>query len=251
MSESARVSKGDQSEQDAGSPPDLMAAVERRFGVVQFDLAAHAGNRKHARYFAPKEFIETFDPSKVARGVFVRRLMRAGAHMDELEAAIDALDGKKGEVKVPNHDAEAFGLDAFKFDWSYLTERFGGVLYDNPEFSNIDPWAEKHALEAKRGANSVMLTPLSLGSNWWQDICAGVADTYVMTGGKKELARAKGQKRAKRNGRVTFVGSVTSYPKDTMVSHFHPKARGEVVLWDWRSDLVICRWRVDEAIEAA
>lgn len=261
MSDSARVSKGDQSEQDAGSPPDLMAAVERRFGPIVFDLAAHKGNTKHARYFAPKEFVATYDPAKVARGILVRQLMRAGAYLDETEAAIDALDGKKGEITVHNHDTEAAGLDSFEFSWAelsamYRTNGTPGLLWDNPEFSNIDPWAEKHALEAKRGANSVMLTPLSLGSNWWHDLCAGVADTYIMTGAKKgNGVRKNGRGREKRNGRITFIGSTTPYPKDTMISHFHPGARGEIVLWDWRSDLVVCRWtscgRVDEAIKPA
>jgi hypothetical protein len=221
MSESARISKGDQSEQDAASPPEFMRQIERRFGPLQFDLAAHAGNKKHARYFAPRDFVEAYDPAKVARGIFVRRLMRAGAHLDEVEAALDALGGKKGKIRVPNHDPEAFGLDAFKFDWSHLSQHFHtsgspGLLYDNCEYNDIERYAEKHAIEAKRGANSLLLTPASVGSNWWRDHCAGVADTYLL------------------NGRITFIGSTAPYPKDLALSHFHPGAVGLIELWDWR-----------------
>ena len=238
MSASARVSKGAESEQDAGTPPDVMLAIARRFGPVQFDLAAHAGNKKHAIYMAPKRLEIAYDPAKTPLVIIVAQLVRAGARLDESEAAAEQIraTGKKGRVSVPNHDPNPFARDSFAQDWSALSRRFPapdggpGLGYLNCEFSNIDPWAEKCAREARRGANTALLTPLSLGSNWWRDRCAGVADTYVMTGGKQG------------SGRITFVGSTTPYPKDTMVSHFHPGATGAVVLWDWRGDLTVCCW---------
>jgi hypothetical protein len=249
MSE-ARISKGAESEQDAATPPDVMAAVERRFGPVRFDLAAHAGNTKHARYLAPARINAPFDPAKMAIGILVRQLMRAGARLDEAQAAVEAIaaKGKKATVSVANHDQNPLALDSFEQDWSALSQRYPapdggpGLGWLNPEFGNIDPWSEKSALEAARGANVVKLTPLSLGSNWWRDRCAGVADTYVLTGA--ELPPGKRRRDAGSGGssRITFVGSTTPYPKDCMISHYHPGATGAIYLWDWRSDRIVVRW---------
>lgn len=40
------------SKQDFGTPWPFIRAVERRFGPIAWDLAAHAGNTKHANYFS-------------------------------------------------------------------------------------------------------------------------------------------------------------------------------------------------------
>lgn len=40
------------SKQDYATPPDFMAAVARRFGKINFDLAAHAENTKHPNFFS-------------------------------------------------------------------------------------------------------------------------------------------------------------------------------------------------------
>jgi hypothetical protein len=237
MSESARISKGDQSEQDAATPLSFIQAVERRFGPIQFDLAAHKGNTKHARYFAPKTITATFDPSKIAQGIFVRQLMRAGAHLDESEAGLAALGGKKGKVSVPNHDAEAAGLDAFAHDWANLSRLYRapspgptgdperrGLLWLNPEYSEIAPWAERCAREGRKGANIIMLVPASVGANWFRDHVAGTADVSLLL------------------GRLTFVGSTAPYPKDCLVARFHDTAGGTIDLWDWKAGAVRQRW---------
>lgn len=51
----ARNSTGSGSKQDYGTPRNLMRAVWRKFGPHSFDLAAHAENTKHARFFTPEE----------------------------------------------------------------------------------------------------------------------------------------------------------------------------------------------------
>lgn len=49
----ARVSSGKGSKQNYGTPEDfLFGPVQRRFGKVQFDLAAEPKNTKHKRFFA-------------------------------------------------------------------------------------------------------------------------------------------------------------------------------------------------------
>lgn len=42
------------SKQDYGTPWEFIRAVERRFGPIVHDLAAHAGNTKHASYYSPE-----------------------------------------------------------------------------------------------------------------------------------------------------------------------------------------------------
>ena len=48
-----RVTSGTESKQDYATPDQLIGIVAKRFGPISFDLAAHSGNKKHPRYFAP------------------------------------------------------------------------------------------------------------------------------------------------------------------------------------------------------
>lgn len=43
------------SKTDYATPDIFMAAVVKQFGPINFDLAAHAGNAKHANYFTEKD----------------------------------------------------------------------------------------------------------------------------------------------------------------------------------------------------
>jgi phage N-6-adenine-methyltransferase len=47
--------KPGRSKQDYATPWPFIEAVERRFGKISFDLAAHARNTRHKRYFSKKE----------------------------------------------------------------------------------------------------------------------------------------------------------------------------------------------------
>lgn len=162
---SARVSSGKDSRQDYATPLEFIQAVERKFGPIQFDLAAHAGNAKHARYFAPTE---SCDPG-------------------------------------------AFGLDAFRYNWQDLST---GLLWLNPEFNDTGRWASRCALEAGFGAIIALLTPVAI-TNWFCDYIVGQADVYLL------------------KGRLCFDGK-SPFPKDCMLSHFHPQATGAITVWDWR-----------------
>lgn len=46
------IAKG-KSRQDYATPPDFLAAVERRFGRITHDLAAHSGNNVVPAYYGP------------------------------------------------------------------------------------------------------------------------------------------------------------------------------------------------------
>lgn len=51
----------------------------------------------------------------------------------------------------------------------------GGLLWLNPPFNEITPWAEKCALESAKGARILFLTPASVDSNWWKNYVHGKA----------------------------------------------------------------------------
>lgn len=144
------------SKQDYGTPPELLSAVEQRFGQIAFDLAA------------------------------------------DVENAVVPLCFTKAD-------------DALAQDWT----RLRGVLWLNPPFARIAPWAAKCLESASRGRTIVMLTPASIGARWFE---AHVNRSALV------LALAP---------RLTFLGCPTPYPKDCMLSVYGDHAPGFEV-WRWR-----------------
>ena len=103
-------------------------------------------------------------------------------------------------------------------DWSQWV---GQWCWLNPPFAHIEPWVEKAAKEAKLGAQVVVLVPASVGANWWRDWVEPYAYQVFL------------------NGRLTFVGETTPYPKDCALLIYTPWGfRGHEV-WDWRKDLLV------------
>lgn len=146
------------SRQDYETPPELLAAVERRFGRLHVDLAARADNAK-APIFAPPE------------------------------------------------------RDSLSLSWA--REFAGKRCWLNPPFANIDPWAEKCASASSAGLHIVMLTPASIGANWFAEHVHGKAVVLALS------------------PRITFVGATDPYPKDCMLSIFGLGVAGFDV-WRWR-----------------
>jgi phage N-6-adenine-methyltransferase len=151
------------SRQDYGTPREFLDAVEKRFGTISWDLAAHADNKKALRWYGPG-----------------------------------------------SHDGE----DSFAASWVLP----GRLLWLNPPFANIAPWAAKCAAHAKV-SEITMLVPASVGSNWFRDHVAGVADTYLL------------------NGRMSFDGQ-NLFPKDCLLAHYSPRATGAIFVWDWKKDVL-------------
>lgn len=223
-----RVTSGVGSRQDYGTPANLLEAAQARFGPIIFDLAAHRLNKVHPRYFAPKVFTDTWDPRKQDRLGMISSLVDRGAHRAEASVAVTAhRTMEKVKLRVPNHDPDAYGLDAFEWSWSLLhrdlRKKHGpGNLWLNCEFNDITPWSRKCQLEAPPGAHILLLTPMVL-ADWYVRHIAGSADVYQLS------------------GRVSFDGK-HPFPKDCMLSHFHPKATGSLAIWDWRQDRILERW---------
>lgn len=88
-----------------------------------------------------------------------------------------------------------------------------GLLWLNPPFANIEPWAKKCFEESILGAQIAFLTPASVGSNWFARWVFDKAWVHFL------------------NGRISFDG-VDPYPKDCILSFFgEPVQRFEV--WRW------------------
>lgn len=60
------------------------------------------------------------------------------------------------------------GVDSLVVSWA--ARHPTGTLWLNPEFANIEPWAEKCSNEAVRRQGLIaMLTPASVGSEWFAE----------------------------------------------------------------------------------
>lgn len=148
--------KPGKSKQDYATPMELIRAVEKRFGVLVHDLAAHARNARVKSYFSIEE-----------------------------------------------------GVDSLKQEWATLFPE--GNLWLNPPFADIAPWAAKCLLESrKREGLIIMLTPASIGSEWFAESCE-----------KKALI-------VPLRPRISFDGK-NPYPKDCMLSVFGLDPNSETV----------------------
>lgn len=103
--------------------------------------------------------------------------------------------------------------DSLKQPWSELI--VDGWLWLNPEFDRIEPWVDKCAIESERGAKILLLTPASIGSNWFAKWVRPFSYVIAL------------------NGRLTFVGHAQSYPKDCILAVYCSGLRG-FDTWNWK-----------------
>lgn len=104
-------------------------------------------------------------------------------------------------------------MDSLKQSWS--RDFPTGLLWLNPPFANIDPWAEKCAAESQeRHGLITLLVPASIGSNWFRK---HVENKAVVLG---------------LSPRLTFVGETTPYPKDCALCVFGYQLYG-FQTWRW------------------
>lgn len=151
--------KRGKSKQDVETPPEFIAAVEKRFGKIVFDLAASAENTKHPDFFSKEQ-------------------------------------------------------DSLKQEWHKIAPH-AGWLWLNPEFDDITVWATKCAAEMELGARIIILTPASVGANWYRDWVRPSAHSVFL------------------GNRIQFVGSDHGYPKDLMCSIYMSGVTGDS-FWKWK-----------------
>lgn len=105
--------------------------------------------------------------------------------------------------------------DSLVQSWTWNLETKNLWNWCNPPYSNIEPWVAKASIESQRGAHIAMLVPASTGSNWWAKYVAPSAYiTYL-------------------NGRITFVGHKSPYPKDLVLLLYTPFLVGGSCVWRW------------------
>lgn len=93
----------------------------------------------------------------------------------------------------------------------------GGWNWCNPPYEDIEPWVKYASFQSLRGSQTAMLVPASVGSNWWRDWVD--QDAYVLF----------------LNGRLTFEGHTSPYPKDLALLLYSKAFMGYDV-WNWRKE---------------
>jgi len=135
---------------------------------------------------------------------------------------LDAVEARVGPLTIDlcasreNACAPAYlteATDSLKADWSGIR----GAAWCNPPYRHIEPWVRKAASTTLRpGAKIAMLTPASVGSNWFRDHVYGHARVYFLC------------------GRIRFVGHTQAYPKDLMLSVYGELPSLEIWTWSAR-----------------
>ena len=100
-------------------------------------------------------------------------------------------------------------------DWG----KFSGNLWLNPPFKRLEPWAKKAATTIyKPETRLYLLTPASIGANWFEDWVWGHAQVEAL------------------NPRLSFDGKAP-YPKDCMLSIFGNDIQPSFSIWKWQKEL--------------
>lgn len=119
-------------------------------------------------------------------------------------------------------------------DWA---DRVGdGLGFLNPEFADIDPWAAR--CRFYEDLNLIMLTPASIGSEWFADNC----EDHAKVVGLRPRIKFEGchllDKQGNRKCAETCLGCAT-YPKDCMLTLWGPRVEDEPIFQTWRWDAEI------------
>lgn len=85
----------------------------------------------------------------------------------------------------------------------------------NPEFADVRPWAAKCAL-FRGSVTTTMLTPASVGTDWFEDHVWGKALVLLL------------------RPRMKFVGAEDQFNRDLMLSVYGPRVAPGVDLWRWK-----------------
>jgi phage N-6-adenine-methyltransferase len=142
--------------------------------------------------------------------------------LDAVEARFGKIDldvaAESRNAVCQRYYALDHGFDGLRDPW------VGNLNWCNPPFSKIAPWLEKARASAAQGHTSLVLIPASVGSNWWRDHVHRKCDVALL------------------NGRLTFVGHTSPYPKDLalLVYYDNPFDSYDYAVWDWRKNEV---WR--------
>lgn len=128
--------------------------------------------------------------------------------------AVDLAANLENRV-VPVHLGPGSALAENALAPTVLWHQFTGNLWLNPPFDPIEPWAEKSASEADRGASVLLLVPYA------------VADWFRFHVHHKALVLGL-------SPRPRFVGYDGPYPKDVQLCVFGPRVAPGFDVWRWK-----------------
>ena len=121
--------------------------------------------------------------------------------------------------------------DSLRYDWVqlYHEHRTGshGVLWLNPPYSNIAPWARKCAATYTEDeqVEIFLLVPASVGANWFWDYVWEYATTYSV--GRMVFDNCFDRK--------TGLLVSTVYPKDLILAHYTNTTPSRTLQrWQWK-----------------
>lgn len=133
-------------------------------------------------------------------------------------------ENAKAEVYIPPL------VDSLKQDWYYgyyWNYARDGLMYLNPPYSNIAPWAKKCAAtyEHSEQVEIMLLVPASVGANWFWDYVWPYATVYSV--GRMVFDNCFDRKTGK------LVSTV--YPKDLILAHYTNTTPSRVLQrWQWK-----------------
>lgn len=109
-------------------------------------------------------------------------------------------------------------MDSLSIEWASSND---GVMWLNPPFSKIGPWAKKCAEESSRmtkNSKILFLTPASVGANWFAEYVFPFSHVFSL------------------QPRLTFVGETDPYPKDLILSVYGERVfpPGAMSFWRWK-----------------
>jgi phage N-6-adenine-methyltransferase len=93
-----------------------------------------------------------------------------------------------------------------------------GLMWLNPPFNDVAPWAKKCSEESKLGAKILFLVPASVGSNWFAHHVYRKARVFFL------------------QGRLHFDQTHPGwgYPKDCLLAVYDTAQHGGFETWRWR-----------------
>ena len=102
--------------------------------------------------------------------------------------------------------------DSLQQDWSVLD----GVLWLNPPYSDIRPWASKASTSIRQNNTILMLVPAMVGSQWFRFYVLKYAQIYILS------------------PRISFVGTNGTDQRDYMLAVYRfGESEKFVQQWRW------------------
>lgn len=127
-------------------------------------------------------------------------------------------------------------IDTFTQDWTEWLK--GGLGWLNPEFDPMVVSVRKCALEQRRGAEFLLLSPASISTNWFWDHVQPFATVYSITPriafeGTHNVRPKNHPQAGQRYCAPDCVGCAP-YIKDLMLSHYCANPNHELQRWKWK-----------------